>query len=108
MAVGLAGHLAVQYVVLERTVQRATAAHRDWARTAADLHRLGVRPPCLLTGYNANTTQAHIVRSARRLPAAVLTAPGGRPPAYARTWPSHRVGTLWAYTAPAPHRSTGA
>ncbi|HEX2298941.1 MAG TPA: hypothetical protein VHH34_10555, partial [Pseudonocardiaceae bacterium] len=53
VAVGLAGHLAVQYVVLEHTVQRTTAAHRDWARTAAGLHQLGVRPPCLLTGYNA-------------------------------------------------------
>jgi hypothetical protein len=123
VAVGLAGHLAVQYVVLERTVQRTTAAHRDWARTAAELHQLGVRPPCLLTGYNAipiafytgcssvqtqgnnaNTTQADIVRAARQLPAAVLTAPDGRPPAYARTWLPHQDASVWVYNAPVPHR----
>jgi hypothetical protein len=35
---------------LERTVDRATARHRDRARTAHALHRWGVRPRCLVTG----------------------------------------------------------
>jgi len=52
LTLALAGHLAVQVAVLEHTVQGTTAAHRDWARVAAGLHRFGVRPPCLVTGEN--------------------------------------------------------
>jgi hypothetical protein len=121
VTLGLAGHLAVQYVVLERTVHRTTAAHQGWARTATELHRLGVRPPCRLTGYqavpiafyagcssvatsgpNANTTRADIVRSVRREPVAVLTTLGGQPPEYARTWASHVTGDLRVYVAGGP------
>jgi len=120
VALGLAGHLAVQYAVLENTVDRTTAAHQDWARTAAELHRLGVQPPCLLTGHeaipiafyagcasvqtsghNTNTTQRDITRSAGRVPIAVLTTPGGKPPAYAYTWQPYRAGGLRAYVPPA-------
>ncbi|MFF4832826.1 hypothetical protein [Streptomyces sp. NPDC001315] len=123
LALGLTGHLAVQYVVLDHTVHRTTAAHRDWSRTAAGLHRLGVRPPCLLTGYeatpiafyagcasaqtsghNANPTASAIDRTARTTPTAALTPPGGRPPAYARTWPAEHMGGVSAYVAPHVHR----
>ncbi|WP_112471296.1 hypothetical protein [Streptomyces triticisoli] len=126
VALGLAGHLAVQYAVLTHTVQRTTADRRAWSGTAADLHRLGVRPPCLLTGrnavpiafytgcgsaatdgHNANTTRAIIERTARRMPVATLTTPDGTPPAYARTWPSHRSGDLRLYIAPRPRTNTG-
>ncbi|WP_411977766.1 hypothetical protein [Streptomyces phaeochromogenes] len=120
VALGLAGHLAVQYTVLTRTVDRTTASHRDWARTAAELHRLGVRPPCLLTGHlaipiafytgcrsvqtqghNANTTAAEIAGSAERLPVAALTTPKGEAPEFARTWERHRVAGLLLHVAPA-------
>lgn len=120
VAVGLVGHLAVQFAVLEHTVHGATVSRRDWAETAAELHRLGVRPPCMLTGYegvpvafytgcssvdtsghNANTTTGAIVRAGQRIPVGVLTTQGGRPPAYARTWEPHRVGRLMVYVAPA-------
>ncbi|MFE9441931.1 hypothetical protein ACFYO2_23650 [Streptomyces sp. NPDC006602] len=126
LAVGLAGHLAVQYVVLGHTVDRTTADRRDWARTAADLHRLGVRPPCLLTGLeaipvgyytgcssaatggpNANSTRADILRTARRMPTAVLTRPGAAPPSYARGWERHRLAGLDARLAPTPERQDG-
>ncbi|WP_406446015.1 hypothetical protein OHB00_28335 [Streptomyces sp. NBC_00631] len=119
VAVGLAGHLAVQYVVLDHTVHSSAASRADWARTAAALHALGVRQPCLLSGYeavpvafytgcgsaqtkghDASTTVAELTRAARRTTFAVLTAPGGRPPAYARAWPEERVGVLRAYLAP--------
>jgi hypothetical protein len=118
VGVGLAGHLAVQYAVLAHTVDRSAADRRAWARTAAELHRLGVRPPCLLTGHeaipvayyagcasaasqghNANSTQAAIVETARRMPVAALTTPGGPPPAYARAWKAHRFGGLRLYLA---------
>ncbi|MEU9453036.1 hypothetical protein [Streptomyces sp. NPDC048277] len=119
VAVGLAGHLAVQYVVLEHTVHGSAASRADWSRTAAALHTLGVRSPCLLSGYDAvpvayytgcgsaqtgghdaSTTAAALTRAARRQPVAVLVPPGGRPPAYARTWSEERAGVLRAYVAP--------
>ncbi|MFF0160809.1 hypothetical protein ACFYRY_25230 [Streptomyces sp. NPDC005263] len=108
VALGLAGHLAVQYTVLERTVDRTAADRRVWARTADELHRLGIRPPCLLTGHealpvayytgcssaatsgpNANSTEADIRRTARRIPTATLIRPDGTPPPYARDWKAH-------------------
>ncbi|MFE9613841.1 hypothetical protein [Streptomyces sp. NPDC006012] len=116
VAIGVAAHLAVQLAVLENTVGRTTAAHRDWSRTAAELHRLGVRRPCLLTGHdaipiafyagcssaatsghNANSTQADIERTARSTPVAALVTAGGLPPAYARSWPSTSAGGLRLY-----------
>ncbi|MFG2881555.1 hypothetical protein ACGFYV_04395 [Streptomyces sp. NPDC048297] len=119
VAIGVAGHLVVQYVVLEHTVHSSAASRADWSRTAAALHALGVRQPCLLSGYqavpiafytgcgsaqtaghDASTTVAELERAAHRTPVAVLTQPGGRPPAYARTWPAEKVGVLRAYVAP--------
>ncbi|MFJ9097121.1 hypothetical protein ACIRJM_01195 [Streptomyces sp. NPDC102405] len=119
LGIGLAGHLAVQYAVLERTVHRTTRDHRDWARTAAELNRLGVRPPCLLTGHlsvpvayyagctsaaafghNANSSESGIVAASRRMPVAVLTRPGGSPPAYARDWHTLSAAGMDIHVAP--------
>jgi hypothetical protein len=124
MALGLAGHLAVQYVVLERTVHGSASARAAWSRTAAALHAYGVRPPCLLSGHeavpiafyagcgsaqtkghDAGTTVAALTRAAHRTPLAVLALPGGRPPGYARSWLLERVGVLRAYVAPYVRRS---
>ncbi|WP_190177801.1 hypothetical protein [Streptomyces naganishii] len=118
-ALGLAVHLGAQYAVLAHTVDRTTADRIAWDRTAAELHRLGVRPPCLLTGEsaipiafytgcgsaatsgnNANSTREEIVRTARRIPAAALTTAQGSPPDYARSWTPHRLGDLRLYVAP--------
>ena len=119
VVLAVAAHLVVQYAVLAHTVSRTTAAHREWDRTADRLHRLGVRPPCLLTGDNAlpiafytgcrsaattgpnaNATAAGIAEAARRMPAAALVAGHGSPPAYARAWAVHRFGDLRLYVAP--------
>nr|WP_228034065.1 hypothetical protein [Streptomyces spongiae] len=119
VALGLIGHLTAQLVVLTHTANRTHAGHSDWARTAGDLHRLGVRPPCLLTGHlaipiafyagcsaahtdgnNANTTRAELLRAARRAPFGVLTPPGSAPPGYARTWPVRRYDHADLYVAP--------
>ncbi|MFJ8630669.1 hypothetical protein [Streptomyces sp. NPDC093568] len=121
VALGLAGHLAVQYAVLHGTVDRSAAARADWARSAAALHRLGVRPPCLLTGHeaipvahytgchsgairghNANITRAEILRTAREVPVGVLSVPGRKPPHYASDWKRHRLDGLEVRIAPAP------
>ncbi|MFB7597418.1 hypothetical protein [Streptomyces sp. NPDC056160] len=115
----LAVHLAVQYAVLDHTVTRTTDDRRAWNRTAAALHGLGVRPPCLLTGEealpiafyagcgsaatdgpNANSTRTAIEETARRIPVATLAPAGASPPAYARGWPVHRLGDLLLYVAP--------
>jgi hypothetical protein len=122
VAVGLTGHLAVQYTaVLQHTVERTTTAHQGWARVTGELHRLGVRPPCLFTGHeavpiafhagcssvatsgpNANTTKAAIPRAAQREPVAVLTTRTERPPSYARSWHPYRMDNgTFAYVAPA-------
>ncbi|MCT9006714.1 hypothetical protein [Streptomyces rhizosphaerihabitans] len=119
VAVGLAGHLAVQFAVLQATVRRTTDSHHGWAVTAAELHRLGVRPPCALTGHqtvpiafyagcsswaigghNGNATSESITRSAAHMPVAVVTALGSKPPGYAHTWARHRVGDLTIYLSP--------
>ncbi|MEU3776052.1 hypothetical protein AB0F11_23120 [Streptomyces sp. NPDC032472] len=124
VAVGLAGHLAVQSAVLWRLVDRTVEDHGGWARTAAALHRHGVRPPCVLSradaklpdipiafyagcasadtsGPNTNTTATALARTAQRTPVAILTARGGRPPSYARTWKLvHLDGDVYAYLAP--------
>ncbi|MEW2299763.1 hypothetical protein AB0958_07250 [Streptomyces sp. NPDC006655] len=123
VAVGVAGHLAVQAVVLERLVDRTTTGHQRWARVAAALHDHGVRAPCVLTGNdpttpsipvafyagcasadtggnNENTTPAALVRTARRMPVAFLTTEDGVPPRYARDWRRvHLDGGVYAYVA---------
>jgi hypothetical protein len=119
VAIGLAGHLAVQYAVLHRTVARTTADRHGWSRTADALHRLGVRPPCLLTGdesvpiafyagcssaatsgSNANSTAAGIASAAQHMPVAHLATPGGHPPSYTRGWTAHTIGGVRVLVAP--------
>ncbi|MEU6776934.1 hypothetical protein [Streptomyces sp. NPDC046759] len=120
LCLGLAAHLAVQLAVLVHTVDTAGAERRGWSRTAATLHRLGVRPPCLLTGgeaipvafytgcasaatagHNANSTGAQIAATARRIPVAALVSAGSRPPGYARAWPSEPYdGGRLSYSVP--------
>ncbi|MEU6089470.1 hypothetical protein ABZ865_22175 [Streptomyces sp. NPDC047085] len=118
VALGLAVHLAVQLGVLVSLVDRTTAAHQAWSRTAITLHSLGVRPPCLLTGHeaipvafytgcssaatsghNANSTAQAIADTARHSPVATLVAQGDRPPGYARHWPSVPLDGLRLYYA---------
>jgi hypothetical protein len=105
VTLGMLGHLLIQQLVLNRQVHGVMISHGDYVRMAADLRRLGVRPPCLLTGdqatpiafyarcswaqtrgNNTSTTPAHMVALARRQPVVVLLGPGDRPPRYARTW----------------------
>jgi hypothetical protein len=90
-------------------------AHEDYAWIAADLHRMGVRPPCVLTGdqdvpvafyarcasadiggNNANATAGTILSDAARMPVAVIEPSGTRPPAYARAWRSYALAHLRA------------
>lgn len=116
VGVCLAAHLAVQLVVLLHVVGAATDAHDAWGRTAAEMRRRGVRPPCLVTGHeaipvafaagcasaatagpNTNTTEDGIARTARHTPVATLVPAGSAPPRYARDWPSVPVGAVRLY-----------
>ncbi|MGW3248284.1 hypothetical protein [Streptomyces sp. NPDC001070] len=120
MAALLVAHLAGQFTVLHHNVARArtTAGHY---RSAADgLRRLGLRPPCLVTGTHAlpvayyggcasaetsgnnrSTTLPALLRRMVREPSAVLTGRGQQPPRYARDWTGHRLaGTGWVAYVP--------
>jgi hypothetical protein len=118
VAAGLVGYLATQYAVLDGVVERSAAGRRGWARTAAALHGLGVRPPCVVTGHeaipvayaagcasaqvrghNANATVGEIVAAAGRGAVAVLGEVGSRPPGFARGWVARRYGGVWVWVS---------
>ncbi|CAL9630107.1 hypothetical protein [Streptomyces sp. enrichment culture] len=126
VAVGLAGHLALQAALVHHVADRTVGARDNWARTADELHRLGVRPPCLLTGFesiplgyytgcssgnthghNANTTAAGVLETTRRMPVAAISRAGSTPPRYARSWTPHRFAGFDLYVAPAVREGKG-
>jgi hypothetical protein len=104
LAVGLAlaGQLLVQHVVLDHQVAEKVTFFGDYSRIAAQLHELGVRPPCLVKGeqdipiaFYAGCGSAGSVPAARgadpgeRL--AVLASAHVPPPGYASGWHAHRL-----------------
>ncbi|MEU3415809.1 hypothetical protein ABZ760_31940 [Streptomyces sp. NPDC006658] len=116
LCAGLAVHLGAQLTLAHRVAGTHIRAREAWARTAAELHRRGVRPPCLLTGHeaipvayaagcasaataghNANTTRAALTRAAQRIPVAALVPPGAAPPGYARGWTPAAAGAVRLY-----------
>jgi len=106
----LAGHLAVQYAVVDHAVARSQKTRKDFTKAAAHLHRLGVRPPCVLSGEyavqlsfytrcasrqtggpDASITPSGLRAAAGRAPAAVIVPPGHKPPAFANSWRTARL-----------------
>lgn len=128
LAYALAGHLAVQYWVLGHVVARSRVARQEYTAIADRLHLLGVRPPCVVTGFDAvpigyyagcasrqigghdgSITTDGLRAAARHTPVAVIVAPGHKPPAYARAWrpetvPPLRGGTDLAVYVASPQR----
>jgi hypothetical protein len=114
VVVVLLGQLAAQQLVLRHEAGGTVTFHRDYQRITADLHRLGIRPPCLIQGeqfipvaYLAGCASAG--RPARALaagqPVAVLEYRRQHPPGYARHWqrrrlPGTRILRLVAYLPP--------
>lgn len=107
LALVLAGHLAVQLQVLSRVAASSHSTSADYAAVAGALSRLGVRPPCVVSGeqavpiayyagcssrqtsgHDASIAPGAIRAAAQRMPVAVLVTGGTEPPAYARTWRS--------------------
>lgn len=126
LAVALAGHLAVQYAVLHRAADRYRVVRTAYARTAAELHRHGVRPPCTVSGHEAVRVAYALGCSSRQVgghdgsidadalremacvrPVVLLTSGGAPPPAFARAWRPHGLSplpgtrSLHAYLPPA-------
>ncbi len=118
ITVFLALQLLAQHVVLDHEVGGTITFHHDYARIAADLRSLDVRPPCLIKGeqfipiaFYAGCASAAGARAgagqsgARYGQIVVLVHPGARPPRYARRWPRHslpgtRVLKAVAYLSP--------
>ncbi len=95
----LVAQIATQHVVLDRQVAAKVRFFDGYARIAADLHQLGVRPPCTVNGvqeipiafYAGCGSAVNIGAALRpgRRPigrVAVLIRPGATPPWYARDW----------------------
>ncbi|MFI7010442.1 hypothetical protein [Streptomyces sp. NPDC050145] len=110
--------LGGQYLVLERQTAETAAKDARYVAAAHGLRSLGLTPPCLvtgpralpiayaagcasaeLTGNNASTTRAELLRRAARMPTALLTSRGQRPPHYARTWTPYELPGTPGWTA---------
>jgi 4-amino-4-deoxy-L-arabinose transferase-like glycosyltransferase len=107
LALVLAVHIGSQYAILGGLISRSRDTREAVGRTAAELNRLGVRPPCTVNGteavrigfragcgsrqaagHDGSISRAGLSELAEREPVAVLV-PLDRPaPAYARGWPS--------------------
>ncbi|MFC9946226.1 hypothetical protein [Streptomyces pratensis] len=99
LTLALAAHLAVQLSVLSHVVRTSHTTSAEFAATARELNRLGVRPPCVLSGdhavpiayyagcasrqtggHDASITAEALRALARHVPTAVLVAEGEEPP----------------------------
>lgn len=110
--------LLVQQIVLAHQVAEKAGFFGSFPVIAADLHRLGVRAPCLVTGpqdipvafYAGCASTPSVVRAQRsRSDAriAVLVHSGQAAPPYAQHWPRHHLSgvrspllPVTAYVAP--------
>ncbi|MBO1337812.1 hypothetical protein J3486_42140 [Streptomyces sp. VRA16 Mangrove soil] len=125
-AVALIGlQIASQALVLHRVTDSTAATDGRYVAAARGLRTMGLTPPCLVTGpratpigyaagcavvqikgNNTNTTRAGLLHRAARVPTALLTGPGARPPRYARDWTPYvlpHTGGWTAWKAPVPY-----
>ncbi|OAH09305.1 hypothetical protein [Streptomyces jeddahensis] len=118
VALAVAGQLGSQYAVLERLTAEAAAVDHRYQTAADDLHALGLRAPCLVTGpralpvaydagcasaetsgNNRSVTTRELLHRAGRQPTVALTAGGRRPPRYALGWTAHVLPGTGGWTA---------
>ncbi|GAB3210982.1 hypothetical protein GCM10027294_31480 [Marinactinospora endophytica] len=105
IAVGLLAHLVIQGVILRHWVGVHGEVRRDQGAVIAELDRLGVDPPCVLTGteaipiayragcasaavggHNGTHTLEGLLALSCRTPTALLTRGGGPAPQWAEGW----------------------
>ncbi|WP_446219471.1 hypothetical protein [Micromonospora sp. IBHARD004] len=53
IALGFAGHLAIQAGILHHVVAEQVRGRGDWTRLVQTLQSQGVRPPCVISGHEA-------------------------------------------------------
>ncbi len=94
--------MLVQQVVLAHQVTEKQSFFGAFPQVAADLHRLGVRPPCLVRGpqeipvafYTGCASTPSVPAALRRhtgVRIAVVVQSGQAAPSYARDWPRHHL-----------------
>ncbi|WP_346125020.1 hypothetical protein [Micromonospora coerulea] len=107
VALGFAGHLAIQAGILHHVVAEQVRSRGDWTRLVQTLRSHGVRPPCVISGheaipiayyagcraledrgYNRNASTAQL-RQAAATGRFALLVKGSAPPDWARDW--HRI-----------------
>lgn len=106
LCVALVAHLALHLVVTAALGARGRATRTALTAVVAELHRQGVRPPCVVSGWEAarvaflagcSSRQVHgdhdgsitpegIAALARTRPTVVLGPAGAAPPPWARGW----------------------
>lgn len=102
VAAALLVQLAVQHVVLTHQVQEKVGYFGTFPKIAAELHRLGVRPPCLIkgrqdvpiayyTGCASAPKIATVLRTRPTEPVVLLVRRGEAPPNPARGWKRHAL-----------------
>ncbi|MET9960028.1 hypothetical protein ABZ128_13350 [Streptomyces sp. NPDC006326] len=132
LCAALAAHLALQFAITGGAAARSRADRAAFTAVAGELHRLGVRPPCLLSGteavraafatgcaarqvyggHDGSITARGLISLARTRPTAVLVAGSLQPPPWARNWHAHPLPDLpgrpryRAYVAPSQSPST--
>ncbi|MFD6275165.1 hypothetical protein ACFWFI_06280 [Streptomyces sp. NPDC060209] len=99
LTLALAAHLGIQLSALSHVVRTSHATSAKFAAVAGALNRMGVRPPCVVSGddavpiayyagcasrqtggHDASITPEALRALARRVPTAVLVKEGGAPP----------------------------
>lgn len=100
LGVCLFAQLAIQNAVLDHQVGEKITFFGDYQRIATDLHKLGIRQPCLIKGeqdipvaFYTGCASAPSISATRARNASeavvVLVRPGDSPPSYARGWSRH-------------------
>ncbi|MFD5123727.1 hypothetical protein [Streptomyces sp. NPDC058385] len=114
----IAAQLLSQPTVLTQVTASAALTNERYRAAADGLRTLGLRPPCLVSGpralpiaydagcasaqvdgNNVSTTVAGILDRAAKMPTALLTARGQRPPHYARDWTPYPLRHTPGWTA---------
>lgn len=117
LAAAVAGHLWIQYRLLDGVTNRVRSDTVAFGRVAAELRAQGVRPPCVVageeavrvafrtgcasrqpSGHDESITPAALARAAMERPVVVLVSGGKPPPAFARGWREHRLPDLRSRT----------
>ncbi|MGR4880298.1 hypothetical protein ACIPUC_12785 [Streptomyces sp. LARHCF249] len=108
LALAVAAHLTVQFLVLDSVTDRGRATHAAFDLLVADLRRQGLRPPCVVSGeeavriafragcssrqvggHDGSITPAELAAAARSRPVALIVRGHAPPPGYAEGWRRH-------------------